>query len=55
MTLTICTKCQEIFMTVLKLLSGHDFHRKNFKGHNSVINVGGVIDFYLCTLSDNGL
>ena len=26
-----------IFSTVSKLKSGHDFHRKNSKGHNSVI------------------
>ena len=26
----------KIFSRVLKLKSGHDFHRKNIKGHNSV-------------------
>ena len=43
---------------VLKLLSGQDFHLKNFKdskGHNSIKNVGGVMDLFLCTLSDDGL
>ena len=45
----------KIFSTVLKLLSGHNFHKKNFKGHNSVTNVGGVSVLVLCTLSDDGL
>ena len=43
-----------IFSTVLKLQSGHDFHGKKFKGHNSVKNVGEVTVLFLCTSSDGG-
>ena len=43
----------KIFWTVSKLLSGHDFHRKISKGHNSVKN--GVSVLVLCTSSDDGL
>ena len=32
----------KIFLMVLKLYSGHDFHRTISKWHNSVKNVGGV-------------
>ena len=45
----------EIFLTVLKVQSGHDFHSKNFKGHNSVKNVGGVTVHFLCPSSAGGL
>ena len=47
-----------ILLMVLKLLNGQDFHLKNFKdskGHNSIKNVGGVMNLFLCTLSDDGL
>ena len=43
----------KIFSTVLKLQSGHDFHRKISKGHNSVKNEGGVTILFLCTSSDD--
>ena len=35
------------------LLSGHDFQNKIFKGHNSLKNVGQVMDFNLCTSSND--
>ena len=31
------------------------FKGKNSKGHNSVKNVGGVMNLVLCTSSDGGL
>ena len=56
MVIYICTKFHEIFWTVFKLKSGHGFHMKNFKGHNSVEkNGGGVTVLILCTSSDRGL
>ena len=42
-----------IFSTVLK--RRHDFHRKKFKGHNSIKNVDGVKVLFLCTSPDGGL
>ena len=45
----------KIFWTVLKLGSRHDFHIYNFKGHNSVKNVCGVVVLFLCNSSDGGL
>ena len=48
----------KIFLTVLKLQSGHDFHRKNSKGHNSVkmkvelrffVSAHFLIMVYICT------
>ena len=45
----------KIFLTVLKLQSGHDFQGQISKGHNSVKNEGGVTVLVLCTLSDGGL
>ena len=43
------------FWTVSKLQSGHDFHKKKSKGHNSVKDVGGVSVLVLCISSDDGL
>ena len=37
----------KIFLTVLKLYSGHDFYRKNFKS--------GITVLVLCTSSDDHL
>ena len=45
----------KIFLTILKLQSGHSFDIKISKGHNSVKNVDGVMVLILCTLSDGGL
>ena len=45
----------KIFLTVLKLLSGHDFYMKISKGYNSVKNVDGVTILVLCTSTDDGL
>ena len=45
----------KIFLTVLKLKSEQDFHRENFKGHNSVKNVGGVRVLVLYTSSNSAL
>ena len=43
----------KIFSTVSK--SGHDFHCKISKGHNSVKNIGGVTVLFLRTSSDSSL
>ena len=45
----------KIFWIVLELKSGHGFHRKNFKGDNSIKNIPGVTVLILCTLPDSGL
>ena len=45
----------KISWTASKVYSGHDFHRKNFKGPLFHKNIGGVIVLVLCTSSDNGL
>ena len=45
----------KISLTVFKLWSGHDFHRKFSKGHNAIKHVDGVTVLVLCTSSDGGL
>ena len=39
----------KIFLTVLELYNGQDFHIS--KSHNSIINVGGATVPFLCTSS----
>ena len=53
MMVYICTKFHENILDGSKERT--NFHGKNFKGGNSVKNVGGVMFFFLCTLSDGGL
>ena len=50
----ICTKFHENILNGIKLQCGHDFQRKNFKGHDSVKNVDGVTIFF-CISSDGSL
>ena len=45
----------KIFLTVLKLYRGHNFHTKISKGHNSVQHVGRVTVLFVCTSSDGDL
>ena len=45
----------KISLTVFKLSSGHDFHRKFSKGHNSVKKIDRVTLLFLCTSSDGDL
>ena len=41
MSLIFVPSFMKISLTVKKLLSGHDFHIKKSKGHNSAKRVGG--------------
>ena len=45
----------KIFLTILKLQSGHDFHMKNLKGALFRKNVGRVTILFLCISSDGSL
>ena len=46
MVVYICTEFHEIFLTVFKLKSGHDFQRKKFKGAQFRKNIGGIKFFF---------
>ena len=53
MTLSICTKLQENISKVSELISTHIL--KFSKGHNFIINVGGVMVLVLFILFDSVL
>ena len=54
--LNICTKFHSKILEGIKLKRGHNFQRKKkSKGHNSVINVGGVIVHFALHICDDGL